>query len=471
MPKSLCSFQYLLLLFVFFLTSTPIISQNSNRPNVIIILADDLGYADVGFNGSEDIPTPNIDKIANEGVKFTNAYVTYAVCGPSRAGLITGRYQDRFGFSRNPLFAPNDVEMGLPLTEQTLATVLKPAGYKSVVLGKWHLGAHPDLHPLKRGFDNFYGFLSGGHDYFPKNYTLNDVFEADSQYDGYRTKLLRDFERVEEKEYLTDALSREAVHYIEKFRVQPFFMYLAYNAPHTPLQATEKYLERFSHIKDKKRKTYAAMVSAMDDGIGKVLDKLEELRLSENTIVFFLSDNGGPERVNGSANGILRGGKGDLYEGGIHVPFAMRWPAKLGDNIVYDKPVSSLDIFTTAIGPVAEQLTLKNKLDGVDLVPFLTGHNNEMPHPQLFWRKFDAEWFGVRTAEGDKLLSRKGEQTLFNLQKDISESQEIHDSNIQETLMKKYLSWESELMPPVFLGLLQNQEYNQKHPDRFKKPE
>ena len=158
---------------------------------------------------------------------------------------MTGRYQDRFGFSRNPLFAPNDPEMGLPLSEETLADALKKVGYKSLAIGKWHMGAHETLHPLKRGFDDFYGFLSGGHRYFPEELTLNDPFEAKSQYDGYKTRLLRDFERVDETEYLTDAFSREAVSYIEKNKDNPFFIYLAYNAPHAPLQATEKYLELF----------------------------------------------------------------------------------------------------------------------------------------------------------------------------------------------------------------------------------
>ncbi|MCM5664031.1 sulfatase-like hydrolase/transferase [Galbibacter mesophilus] len=461
----------LILLFLSCICAQQSNGQSSKKTNIIIILADDLGYADVGFNGCKDIPTPNIDRIANEGVKFTNAYVTYAVCGPSRAGLITGRYQDRFGFARNPLFAPNDRDMGLPLTEQTLATVLKPANYKSVILGKWHLGAHKDLHPLNRGFDDFFGFLSGGHDYFPENWTLKDPFEAKSQFDGYKTKLLRNFERIEEQEYLTDALSREAVQYIETYKEQPFFMYLAYNAPHTPLQATEKYLERFNHIKNSKRKAYAAMVSAMDDGIGKVLDKLESLNLSNDTIVFFLSDNGGPEKVNGSNNGILRGGKGDLFEGGIHIPFAMRWPAQVKGNLVFNKPVSSLDIFATAIQPVVNRIKLKKALDGVDLVPFVKGEIEEPPHSNIFWRKFDANWFAVRSSDGNKILSKNEKLSLFNVQQHISESVEVDNKELEARLLKKYKIWKSQLKPPSFLGLLQNNEYNKLHPNRFKKNE
>lgn len=284
--------------------------QQNTSPNLIIVLADDLGNADVGFNGCKDIPTPNIDKIAQNGVRFTNGYVSYCVCAPSRAGLLTGRYQDRFGFGRNPLLAPNDPNMGLPLSEETLADVLKKANYKSLAIGKWHMGAHESLHPLKRGFDDFYGFLDGGHRYFPKELTINDLSEVKSGSDGYRTKLLRNYTRVDEKEYLTDAFSREAVSYIEKNKNNPFFIYLAYNAPHGPLQATEKYLSRFSQMKEGDRKTYAAMVSAVDDGVGLIQAKLKELNLYENTIVVFLSDNGGPENKNGSDNGMLRGQKG-----------------------------------------------------------------------------------------------------------------------------------------------------------------
>jgi Arylsulfatase A and related enzymes len=237
------------------------------KPNIIIILTDDQGYGDVGFNGSKEIPTPGIDRIASNGTVFTSGYVSFAVCGPSRAGLITGRYQDRFGFSRNPLLAPNDITMGLPLSEQTMADLLQQAGYKTSILGKWHLGTHPELHPNKRGFDEFYGFLEGGHRYLPNEFVINNASEMRNQNDGYKIKLLRNKEYVDEKEYLTDAFSREAVDYIKRNKDNPFFLYLAYNAPHSPMQATEKYLSRFQHIQNEKRRTYAAMVSAVDDGV------------------------------------------------------------------------------------------------------------------------------------------------------------------------------------------------------------
>ncbi len=442
-------------------------NQQAVSPNVIIILTDDQGYGDVGFNGCKDIPTPNLDRIADNGVKFTNAYVTYAVCGPSRAGIMTGRYQDRFGFGRNPLLAPNDTLQGLPSTEETLANVLERSGYTSMALGKWHLGAHKTQYPLNRGFDEFFGFLSGGHQYFPEEWTLNDVSEIMAQFDGYRTKLMRNNGRVEENEYLTDALSREAVAFIERQADNPFFIYLAYNAPHAPLQATEKYLSRFTHIKDKKRRTYAAMVSAVDDGVGLVLDKLEDLGIAENTIVFFLSDNGGPEQHNASDNGPLRDGKGSLYEGGIHVPFAMQWPGTVPAGMVYHEPVISLDMFATAV--IYANATPANPIDGVNLVPFLNGDKKGAPHQSLYWRKYDQKAYAMRSGDM-KLVKYKSEvDEVYNLKDDIGESSslELSEDNYYDSMKKAYAEWESQLKDPIFLGLMQDKLYSNAHPERY----
>lgn len=463
---------FLAVLLALYFSEKLVAQQNATSPNIIIILADDLGYADVGFNGCLDIPTPHIDKIAERGVVFTNGYVSYCVCGPSRAGLMTGRYQDRFGYSRNPLYAPNDLQMGLPLSEETLADALKKADYKSLAIGKWHLGAHESLHPLKRGFNDFYGFLGGGHQYFPENFTLQDPYEAKNENDSYRVKLLRNYERVEEKEYLTDALSREAVSYIEKNKNRPFFIYLAYNAPHTPLQATEKYLSRFENIKEPKRKTYAAMVSAVDDGVGLVLAKLAELNLTENTIIVFLSDNGGPENTNGSNNGVLRGQKGDIFEGGIRVPFAMQWPAKIKAGTIFDHPVISLDIFATVIAQTQTPVKTKNPLDGVNLIPYITGEKKSEPHDYLFWRKFDAQDYAVRKGNQKMVIKKGSEKMLFDLEKDISEQNNLNTENKDQTeiLSNELKKWESETIVPKFLGLSQDNEYNTLYPDRFKKP-
>lgn len=445
----------------------------ASPPNVIIILADDLGYGDVGFNGCLDIPTPHIDRIASEGVIFPQAYVSYPVCGPSRAGLITGRYQDRFGFGRNPLFAPNDPEMGLPTTEETLAEALHKVNYTSVALGKWHLGAHPSLRPLQRGFDDFFGFLSGGHSYLPELWTLEDEYAVQSQFEAYNTQLLRNESRVEEQAYLTDALSREAVHYIEQYQDKPFCMYLAYNAPHAPLQATEKYLSRFDSIADPKRKIYAAMVSAVDDGVGQILDKLEELDLAENTIIFFLSDNGGPEQKNASDNGILRGGKSDLFEGGIRVPFAMRWPGKIPQGLVYNEAVISLDIFATVVAQVQQALPLAHPLDGVDLIPYILGERSQAPHPFLFWRKFDPQNYAIRNRTGDKILVWNDHNRLFNLEENIREdnTKTQQDSLLAHDLRQAYVEWNSQMVDPTFLGLGEDKQYSAKHPNRFQKPD
>lgn len=444
-------------------------AQNSSKPNVIVILADDLGYQDVGFNGCKDIPTPHIDRIAKNGVKFTNGYVTYAVCGPSRAGLITGRYQDRFGYSRNPLYAPQDVEMGLPLTEETMADILKKNGYYSTAIGKWHLGTHPDLHPQKRGFNEFFGFLEGGHHYMPEMWTLEDDTKAKTQYDGYKTKILRNTTPIEEKEYLTDALSREAVIFIDKNAQKPFFIYLAYNAPHTPLQATSKYLNRFSHIQNPKRKTYAAMVSAMDDGIGSVLKQLEDKGLDKNTIVVFLSDNGGPENDNASDNGPLRGQKSNFWDGGIKVPFAIQWPAKIKAGTVYEKPVISLDILATVAATVKSKINPEKPLDGVNLLPYLNGENKKAPHEYLFWRNYDKGVIAVRTLEHKIVVTETHNQELFNSLKDISEKANLYQENKQafDKLMQQWKVWNGQLKEPLFLGLTQEKQYNELHPKRF----
>ncbi|HEY9562040.1 MAG TPA: sulfatase-like hydrolase/transferase [Anseongella sp.] len=443
----------------------------AERPNVVIILADDLGYGDVGFNGCRDIPTPHIDRIARNGVKFTNGYVTYAVCGPSRAGLLTGRYQDRFGFGRNPLLAPNDPEMGLPLSERTLADLLKPAGYRTMAIGKWHLGSHASLHPNRRGFDEFFGFLSGGHRYLPEEWTLNDEFGARSQYDGYRTKLLRNSEVVEETEYLTDALSREAVRFIRENAHQPFFLYLAYNAPHTPLQATSNYLDRVAGIADEKRQTYAAMITAMDDGVGRVLDELEVLGVTDHTMVVFLSDNGGPEAANASDNGPLRGGKGSFFEGGLRVPFAIQWPGRIRPGTVYDLPVISLDIVATIMANMDRKLPVKNKLDGVNLLPLVNDTSPTTPTRLFFWRNFDRERLAVRSDEFKLVLQKGQAPSLFRITDDIGERNNLlpGSAKISGKLHAAWKKWESELKDPVFLGLLQDKEYSKLHKDRFVK--
>ncbi len=461
------NFALLLLILAYF--SKGVYAQSS-PPNIIIILADDLGYADVGFNGSKDIPTPNIDRIAENGVTFSRGYVSYAVCGPSRAGLITGIYQDKFGFSKNPLLAPNDPAMGLPLNQQTLGAFLKQQHYVTGAIGKWHLGVYKTLRPNQRGFDYFFGFLSGGHKYFPKEWTLNNLSEVKSQFDAYRTKLLRNNKRVDEKEYITDAFSREAVGFVDRNYRKPFFLYLAYNAPHTPLEATQKYLDRFPNIKDKKRRTYAAMISALDDGVGKLLDKLKSLHIEKNTLIFFLSDNGGPIYSNGSSNAPLRGKKGDFFEGGIHVPFAAQWIGHIPRDSKYNEPVISLDIFATAAALVNAKP--KNPLDGVNLMPFVTSKSKGLPHGDLYWRNFANGRFAVVEPTYKRIDQRGKLPMLFNLSQDIGEKTNLSDKvnyqPIMNDLESKITAWSKLLEAPKFEGLLQDKKYSKEHPDRWK---
>lgn len=443
-------------------------TSNNKPPNVIVIISDDQGYADVGFHGSNEIFTPNIDRIAKNGVVFSEGYVSYAVCSPSRAGLITGRYQNRFGYSRNILLAPNDSLMGLPLSEQTLPDVLNNVDYKTKAIGKWHLGAHKSLVPEKRGFDEFFGFLIGGHRYFPEDLTLNDLTEARRQMDGYITKIYDNGKRINTKKYLTEELSDNAVKFIEDNSDNPFFLYLSYNAPHTPLQATTKDLERNKHIDIKKRQTYAAMVSSMDDGIGLILDKLEQKNIFENTIVFFFSDNGGVEWYNFSDNGPLRGIKGDFFEGGIRVPFAMQWPNKIKPGTIYDKPIIALDIFATVASAAKAEKYIKNEIDGVNLMPYLSGKKSGSPHEYLYWKNPDKDIDVIRN-DRYKYLRIKNDEYIFDLKNDLSEESNIIDLSkpIYDRLKSQFKLWEKDMIDPVFMDLGMGKEYNKLNPDRW----
>ena len=443
-------------------------SQNNisgnDYPNVIVIMTDDLGYVDVGFNGSIDIPTPNIDRIAHQGVRFTNGYTPYSVCSPSRAGFITGRYQQRFGYERNAQYRPNDPNMGLPQNEKTIPEVLGQVGYTSGMIGKWHLGAHISNHPLNRGFDFFYGHLGGGHRYFPEELTIEDSYSINDEPLSYRTWIMRDHQPEKTDDYLTDEFSKEAVKFIEKNQKNPFFLYLAYNAPHGPLQATTKYLDRFDHIKNKKRKTYAAMVSAVDDGIGRILEYLESLDIIENTMIFFLSDNGGPEPKNGSNNGPLREGKSSIYEGGNRVPFAMQWTGEI-EPMVYEYPISSLDILPTIAALTDAPLLADRPLDGVNIIPYLKGEKKGRPHQTLYVRKFDDDLYSVR--DGDlKLVTKKRNSVkeLYNLQEDLGEEKDLAnffplEVNRLDSLRQ---AWDAELIDPIFLGLIHTERWQRR---------
>ncbi len=423
-----------------------------HRPNLVIIMTDDQGYADVGFNGCEDIPTPHIDRIAHEGVRFTNGYVTYPVCSPSRAGLITGRYQGRFGYRRNPTLNPFDEKAGLPLEEENIAEILKKINYHTGYVGKWHLGTHPQFRPNARGFDEFYGFEAGGHRYFPEDLTYPTIEDVDRKGGWYNTKLLRNDRRVETNEYLTDEFSHEAVDFIAHNHDKPFLLFLSYNAPHTPMQASQKYLDRFTHIEDKLRRTYAAMVSAVDDGVGRVLDTIDTHGLAEKTLVFFLSDNGGASN-NGSRNAPLRDNKGTIYEGGMRVPFAFRWTGKVPSGVDYDKPVSSMDILGTIAGLTGVEISSERPLDGVNLMPFLTGKDRGTPHSALFWQMFDKDHAAVRIGD-DKFsdLNKQNVTELYDLSRDKIESNNLVKSQPEKARQLQEIldTWTSQLEPARF---------------------
>jgi arylsulfatase A-like enzyme len=442
-----------------FANASPAAAEKSSasRPNLIVIMTDDQGYADVGFNGCKDIPTPHLDSIARKGVRFTSAYVTYPVCSPSRAGFITGRYPQRFGYERNPRFQPGSRVSGLALTETTIADALGKVGYRCGVVGKWHLGAHPDLHPLKRGFHEFFGHLGGGARYFPEELTIRQISGAMDEGESYRLQILRDREPVRTTQYLTDEFSDEAVKFVARNQTKPFFLYLAYNAPHTPMQAPEKYLNRFEDIKNPQRRTYAAMVSAVDDGVGRLLAKVRELGLEEKTLIIFLSDNGGPEQANASNNGPLRGGKSDVWEGGFRVPFAAQWPGHLPTGEVYDKPVLSLDIFATILSLAGAPADPARPLDGVDLMPFVTGKNPNAPHEAVYLRKFDQGAFAVRQGDYKLVIPKSGAAPqLYNLTADQGETKDLaaDQPELLAELEQLRAKWNAQLVPPVFEGLI-----------------
>ncbi len=406
------------------------------RPNIIVILADDLGYNDVGFTGETEIQTPVLDQLAEQGTVFENGYVTHPYCGPSRAGLLTGRYQARFGMENNVTFSPDDKYMGLPLDEVTLADRLKSVGYKTSIFGKWHLGAAPHFQPNERGFDYFYGFLDGGHMYFP------DDVHVESN--GYRTSLVRNKKPAEFTEYMTTALSRDAARYVKEFQDEPFFMYLSYNAPHTPLQAPDDLIEKYAHIADEDRRIYAAMIDSMDQGIGMVVEALKETDQLDNTLIFFLSDNGGvyPEEWqpnhDWSDNAPFRRGKVALLEGGIHVPFIAHWPVGLPSGQRVDGLVSSLDIAATSVALAGVDIS-DGLLDGVNLVPFIRGEAEGSPHKALYWRLEEADHiWAVRT-----MAAKYMNQTLPGV--GLSFFNMIDDPAEQTNLVGKFPEQQAEL--------------------------
>ena len=408
-------------------------NSNTQKPNIIVILADDAGYADFGFMGS-DLPTPNIDKLANRGVIFTDAHVTATVCSPSRAGLLTGRYQQRFGHEAN--IPPPD--NGMDPSELTIGDAMQLAGYKTGFIGKWHLGEEDRYHPNKRGFDEFWGFLGGSRSYFHK--------EDKDDKEGQPREILHNKSHIDFDGYLTDEFSNQSVRFIQENKENPFFLFLSYNAVHTPMHAKESDLEKF---KDNPRAKLAAMTWAMDQGIGKVMGKLEKEGLVDNTLVFFLSDNGGATN-NQSSNIPLKGFKGNKFEGGHRIPFILSWPTKFKSGQIYKGLTSSLDIFATSIAVAGLDETQGKSLDGVNLIPHISDENDAEPHKTLFWRKEGM----AAVRDGDYKLIRLDNYgyRFYNLADDLGESVDLSVSNPDKLneLKASLESWENELMAPLW---------------------
>ncbi len=405
----------------------------AEKPNILLLYADDLGWGELGCQGSKDIPTPHIDSIAKNGLRFTQGYVAATYCSPSRAGLLTGRYPTRFGHE----FNSTHNAVGLSAKETTMADRLKAQGYATAAVGKWHLGHQPSNLPTKRGFDEFFGTLANTPFFHPTNFV--------------DTRASNEVQKVaDDKFYTTDAYAERAVDWLEKNKAKPWFLYLPFNAQHAPLQAPQMYLDRFPSITDEKRKIFAAMMAAMDDAVGRVLEKVRELKQEENTLVFFIADNGGPTQSTTSSNGPLRGFKSTTYEGGPRVPFLAQWKGKLPAGKTYDLPVLNLDVLPTALAAGGTPVEPAAKLDGVNLLPYLSGENKSRPHQTMYWR-FGPQW-AVRHGDFKLVVARggSGQPELYNLAADIGEAKDLAKDQPEKVreLQVLYDAWNKEQAEP-----------------------
>lgn len=406
------------------------------KPNVLIILADDAGYSDFGFMGTKDLKTPHIDQIAKNGVVFTDAHTTGSVCSPSRAGLLTGRYQQRFGHENNS--PPKG--FGIDPAETTIADVLKSNGYVTSIFGKWHLGDTKEFHPNNRGFDEFYGFLGGHRHYFPNPKDDKPGAGTAVQHNGMYTTF---------EGYYTYVLGNKVIDFIEENKSKPFFSFLSFNAVHTPMEATEEDMKLFQ---GHPRQKLAAMTYAMDKAVGSIMDKLKKEGLLENTIVFFLSDNGGPTNSNQSSNLPLKGTKGYEFEGGHRVPFVVQYGDKLKKGTKFEGLTSTMDIFSTVLALIDNKYHIEKPLDGVDLLPFLKGEKKGNPHDELFWRI--GPWTAARKGTYKLISAKELDTALYDLAKEINEKTNLKekDTTIFKTMVQSLIDWEQELENPDWEG-------------------
>jgi len=430
--------QLFLILFITALsscTTSNLKPANEARPNIIIILTDDMGYADVSFqdDSKKEVNTPNIDTIAKDGVIFTNAYVSSGQCAPTRAGLLSGKYQQRFGFYYN-----RDVFDKVFLPQVTLPQVLKNYGYTTGMVGKWHLGrGSEEEYPNQRGFDEFYGFLQGMRGYLKP---------------AKNSPLLRNGKRVEEKYgYLTDFLNREAVSFVEKYSGKtPFFLYMSYNAPHYPLEAKEEYIKKFN-TGNPDRDKQLAMMASVEEGVGLVIDKLKEKGQYENTLIYFLSDNGG-EPKRGADNGKLRNGKNSVYEGGPRVPFAVSWPARIKAGQTIKQPVISLDIFATSVAAAKGTMPSGVIFDSKNILPVLCSETKETLHDAMFWQQKPSEW-AVRSGKWKLVAIKKRKNDndfvyeLYDLDNDLREQTDLSSEKPAkvEELKSLFAEWKKQM--------------------------
>ena len=425
--------------FVWAYSATFAVAAQPPRPNIVVILCDDLGYSDVGFNGATDIRTPSLDALAQAGIICSSGYVPHPFCGPSRMGLFTGRYPHTFGA---PFNLPNSGlgideynRQGVPVDETLISTVLHDAGYFTGALGKWHMGIDEPFHPNQRGFDEFYGFLGGGHMYFPEKYQA--IHQRQSRtgkaaINEYVLPLEHNGAAVQETEYLTDAFSREAVRFVNLAagKDQPFFLYLAYSAPHTPLEAKEEDLKEYAGIADEKRRTYAAMVHAVDRGVGRLVEALKTTGQWDDTLIVFFSDNGGKISA-GATNRPLRDGKGSTYEGGYRVPMFFHWPGHLPEASRYDRPVTALDLYPTFAALAGAELPAGKHLDGVDIWDALVAGRDTRRDKLIFALRHRDGYSDVGARRNEWKISRVGQGPwkLFDVDRDPGETRDLSDQH------------------------------------------
>jgi len=438
------SFNHLRALLATILLSVCIVAelkaQENTKPNIVVIIVDDLGYADLGCQGSPDVKTPHIDQLAENGVRFTSAYVTAPQCGPSRAGLLTGRYQNRFGFESNE-FARRPA---IPVSQKLISDRFKAEGYVTGYMGKWGVGnmraSGMDYIPPQRGFDESY-WNSDGNFQFGDIPSIHDV------------QVYRDNDKVEQPYYSTDAFGSEAVKFIKRHKKEPFLLFVSFIPPHVPMDAKEEDLKRFKDTDYTLRDTMLAMVACVDDNIGMIMKTLENEKLEENTLVFFISDNGGPTRTNASRNDPFSGFKGDLLEGGIREPFIMQWKGRIPAGKVYDEPVISLDILPTALAAAGAEIKPEWQLDGVDLLPYITGKKQGSPHDALYWRfniwTYKPDWDRWAIREGDWVLvhNRIGHSLmgLYNVTEDPGQENNLVRKHPQKAsdMLVKWREWDA----------------------------